>query len=238
MPPSLENVHSWLTSAARGGRGLFVRWPAVRQPVKPLEVYEFESCPFCRKVREVLSEMDLDYISRSTPRGEVHKRGEVQAAGGQAMFPYLVDPNTGAAMYESEAIIDYLHTTYGQGRSVLSKVLAPATTATSAIASAMRPFGGRLDARRAGRPQPEQMIELWNFEASPYCRKVREKLCALGLDYHVHNVAKGGARRAALVARGGRMMVPYLVDANHDVGMYESDDIVGWLERTYGAGAA
>jgi len=237
MPSSLENVHSWLTSVARGGRGLVVRWPAVRQPAKPLELYEFESCPFCRKVREVLSEMDLDYISRSTPKGERAKRDQVSAQGGREMFPYLVDPNTGTTMYESEAIIDYLHTTYGRRRPTLSKLLAPATTATSAIASAMRPFGGRLDPRRAGRPQPDKLIELWSFEASPYCRKVREKLCALGLDYHVHNVAKSGSRRDALVTRGGRMMVPYLADPNLGVEMYESDDIVAWLEQTYGAGA-
>lgn len=235
MLSTLDNAHSWLTSVARGGRGLAVRWPAVRQPVKPLELYEFESCPFCRKVREILSEMDLDYISRSTPTGEREKRGHVSAEGGRAMFPYLVDPNTGAAMYESEAIIDYLHATYGRGRPALSKVLAPLTTVTSTLASAIRPFGGRFDPRRAGRAQPEKLIELWSFEASPYCRKVREKLCTLGLDYLVHNVAKGGSRRAALVARGGRMMVPYLADPNLGVELYESDDIVAWLEQNYGA---
>jgi glutathione S-transferase len=234
MLPSLDNVHSWLTSAARGGRGLVVRWPASRQPQQPLELYEFESCPFCRKVREVLSEMDIGYISRSAPAGARDKRAFVLAEGGQAQFPYLVDPNTGRSLYESESIIDYLHLTYGGGRPALSRLLSPANTATSAVASAMRPFGGRLDPRRQGRQQPPQLLELWSFEASPFCRKVREKLCALGLDYRVHNVAKRSAHRPALVALGGRMMVPYLVDPNHGVAMYESDDIVAWLDRTYG----
>ncbi|MCB9730576.1 MAG: glutathione S-transferase N-terminal domain-containing protein [Deltaproteobacteria bacterium] len=237
MALSLDDAQSWLASIARGGRGVFVRWPARVQPAEPLELYEFESCPFCRKVREVLSEMDLDYISRACPKGAVQNRGRATTESGKALFPFLVDPNTGRALHESEDIIDYLHRTYGEGRPTLSKVLAPATTVTSAVASLVRSRGGALDPRRRDRPQPPQLLELWNFEGSPYCRKAREKLCALGLDYRVHNVAKGGSRRAELVARGGRMMVPYLVDPNEDIAMYESDDIVAWLDRTYGAAA-
>ena len=35
-------------------------------------------------------------------------------------FPYLVDPNTNTAMYESDAIINYLFDTYGPGAADVS----------------------------------------------------------------------------------------------------------------------
>lgn len=34
-----------------------------------------------------------------------------------AQFPYLIDPNTGTEMYESDAIISYLFNTYGDGKA-------------------------------------------------------------------------------------------------------------------------
>ena len=35
------------------------------------------------------------------------------AMGGKSQFPYMVDPNTGTSMYESDDIIDYLFDKYG-----------------------------------------------------------------------------------------------------------------------------
>src|SRR5439155_1587676 len=88
------------------------------------------------------------------------------------------------------------------------------------------------------RPQPERMLELYDFEACPYCRKVREALSELDLDYLDHPVAHGSPRRAELARRGGKVQVPYLVDPNTGREMYESDDIVAYLERQYAATAA
>lgn len=36
---------------------------------KPLLLYEFEACPFCRKVREAITILDLDVIFYPCPRG-------------------------------------------------------------------------------------------------------------------------------------------------------------------------
>src|SRR5262245_53449253 len=85
---------------------------------------------------------------------------------------------------------------------------------------------------------PVRLLELYDFEACPYCRKVREVLCELDLDYLCLPTARGSARRDALRALGGMMQVPYLVDPNADVALYESDEIIGYLDRTYGRGAA
>lgn len=109
---ALNNAHSWMASIVRGTRGLVVKNPgAVRQPERPLELYEFESCPYCRKVREVLCELDLEYVSRTTARGSTC-REELKQRGGRVQVPYLVDPNTGTEMYESDDIIAYLRKEY------------------------------------------------------------------------------------------------------------------------------
>jgi glutathione S-transferase len=53
------------------------------------------------------------------------------------------------------------------------------------------------------------------------------------LPYRLHNVAKGSPKRAAFVQRSGKMMVPWLHDPNTGASMFESADIVRYLERTY-----
>lgn len=225
----LNNTHSFLASVLRGPRGLIASPMPEKAPSEPLVLFDREICPYCRKVREAFSELDIDYIARPAAQGSSN-RAEVVARGGKQMFPYLIDPNTGREMYESEDIITYLATTYHGGRPTIGKLLAPLNTAHAALPSAFRPMGDRTKGRAE---QPVQLLELWQFEASPYCRKVREVLATLDLNYRVHNVAKRGAKRPGLRALGGRMMVPYLVDPNTGTAMYESDDIVAYLRETY-----
>src|SRR5204862_5625324 len=84
---------------------------------------------------------------------------------------------------------------------------------------------------------PMQPVTLYNMEGSPYCRKVREALSELDVEHVVRNVPKGSPKRAELARRGGKVQVPYLVDPNTGREMYESDDIVAYLERQYAAGS-
>ena len=83
------------------------------RPEKPIEIYEFESCPFCRKVREIVAILDLDVLFYPCPRNGPNFRQKVLEMGGKLQFPYMVDPNTGASMYESDDIIRYLVDKYG-----------------------------------------------------------------------------------------------------------------------------
>ena len=39
------------------------------RPAKPLKIYEFEGCPFCKKVREAVTWLDLDVIMYPCPQG-------------------------------------------------------------------------------------------------------------------------------------------------------------------------
>ncbi len=106
----------------------------------------------------------------------------------------------------------------------------PLTDLGAGLASAVR-LGAGVRYRRAR--APEQPLELYSFEASPFSRIVREALCSLELPYLLHNVAKGSPSRDAFVKRSGRMMVPYLVDPNTGTSLFESADIVRYLDDTY-----
>lgn len=216
------------TIAAFGG-GLTVGEIGPR-PEKPLHLYEFEACPFCRKVREALTVLDLDAVIHPCPRGGPRFREEVRRKGGKAQFPYLVDPNTDQAMYESDDIIRYLASRYGTGKVPLSLSLGPVTMLRSTSASLWRPTRGR--AYRPARA-PEQPLELYSFEASPFCRIVREVLSELELPYLLHNVGKKSPKRPDFAARAGKVQVPYLVDPNTGQAMFESADIVAYLNATY-----
>lgn len=44
---------------------------------------------------------------------------QAKAMSGKGQFPFLVDPNTGKQMLESDAIINYLWNEYGDGQVAL-----------------------------------------------------------------------------------------------------------------------
>jgi glutaredoxin len=85
------------------------------RPQVALELFSMEGCPACRRVRVAMTELDLDYVHRSCPRGESPNRARLSELGGRAQVPFLVDANTGAQLYESRAIVRYLQQRYGTG---------------------------------------------------------------------------------------------------------------------------
>jgi glutathione S-transferase len=236
---SLANdLSSLAATVVRLGRGLYPRVTADQrpEPKQLLELYDFEACPYCRKVREVLCELDLDYLEHPVGKGSA-RRAALRDLGGKIQVPYLIDPNTGTRLYESNEIIDYLNDTYGAGQRVGWPLPFPGFIDNfgSALASAVR-LGRGARCRVTDRHAALQPLILYNMEGSPFCRKVRETLSELDLDYIVRNLPKGSPKRAALIERGGKMLVPYLIDPNTGREMYESDDIVAYLEAEYGPG--
>ena len=233
MNRTLDVATSLAGSMARLGSGMAVG-PLGRRPDLPLELYEFEGCPFCRKVREALSILDLDAQIKPCPKGGPIYRPELVERGGKAQFPYLVDPNTDTdtEMYESNAIVAYLFETYGDGPPPLLLRAGPLNDLTAFAVGLWRPGGG-VRYRKA--TPPKQPLELYSFEASPFCRIVREALCSLEIPYLLHSVAKGSPRREEFEQRSGRIMVPWLVDPNTGTEMFESADIVRYLNETYAA---
>lgn len=82
-------------------------------------------------------------------------------------------------------------------------------------------------------------LELYELPGCPYCAKVRRKLDDLGLDYESHEVPPGHGDRHEVREVSGQTGVPVLVDRAHGIeGLPESDDIVAYLERTYGDASA
>ena len=74
------------------------------RPAQPIILYEFDACPFCRKVREACSYLDLDVnFFPTTDRSEKADNWRAAARAlaaekglaGRQRFPLLLDPNTG-----------------------------------------------------------------------------------------------------------------------------------------------
>ncbi|WP_336024454.1 glutathione S-transferase N-terminal domain-containing protein [Halobellus salinisoli] len=82
-------------------------------------------------------------------------------------------------------------------------------------------------------------LVLYELEGCPYCAKVIDKLNELGLEYESVKVPSAHSERTAVEEISGQTGVPVLVDeANGVEGMPESDDIVEYLEETYGDAAS
>ncbi|MFD1569979.1 glutathione S-transferase N-terminal domain-containing protein [Halorubrum laminariae] len=78
-------------------------------------------------------------------------------------------------------------------------------------------------------------LTLYELEGCPYCAKVKTKLADLGVEYDSVMVPRSHDERTEVEDVSGQTGVPVLVDeANGIEGMAESDDIVEYLEETYG----
>ncbi len=83
--------------------------------------------------------------------------------------------------------------------------------------------------------QPPEPLVLYDFEASPACRAVREVLTALHLDVDIRPCPEGGSRyRPEAEALSERDAVPVLVDANAELVLDDSAQIVTHLFERYG----
>ena len=204
-------------------------------------------------VREVLTELNLDAEIYPCPKNGQRFRPLVVEEGGKAQFPYLVDPNTSVAMYESLDIVEYLFETYGQRELPKRWQYGGLQTLGSMLASAPRVSRGM----QANPGQaPDYFLELYSFETSPYARPVRELLCEMELPYILRNCGRTQLgewilppvrerldiapesdleNRQTLQKTEGRVSIPYLYDPNTERGLFESDEIMDYLRGTYAA---
>lgn len=80
------------------------------------------------------------------------------------------------------------------------------------------------------------MIEIYLAERCPFCVKVRMYMEQKGIPYILKPVPLGSASsevKEELKRLGGKSQVPFLVDPERNIKMYESDDIIAYVEEHY-----
>lgn len=76
------------------------------------------------------------------------------------------------------------------------------------------------------------MLILYVKTGCPFCHHVLAAGEDLGIEFEEKNIADD-AIAEELITRGGKRQVPYLVDTDRNVEMYESGDIVDYLKEHY-----
>lgn len=244
--PSGHFYSSWHALSSRllvywtGRRGARVEATAVAA-AQPLVLYEYNGCPFCQRVRAVISELDLDVRVYPCPRvtvkayaqaGESRYRPEVKAKSGQLMFPYLEDPNTGTGLSDSAAIIAYLLDTYGGG--------APARSFSSLPISKLMLRSLRLSlyfgVLRVPSRLPDEPLVVYGAQGHPGAIIVFDALSCLEVPYLWKACALGSrkaAERASMVGEGAALC---LHDPNTGFVSGKPAAIARYLYKTYQVG--
>lgn len=80
-----------------------------------------------------------------------------------------------------------------------------------------------------------QNLELYQFFACPFCIKTRRTIRRLNLNIVTREVS-GGKYRDELLQEGGKVQAPCLkiTSDNEVVWMYESSEIISYLEKEFG----
>jgi len=214
------------------------------RPDQPLVLYEYDGSPFCKRVREIINLLDLTVEYRPCPGARQSRfSDELMERTGRRTVPYLIDPNTGEEMFESDDQIAYLVDTYGPSKDLYdAKALWPITfkqfsVYTSTLSALITGLPASQRQSNA-RPDNEDMLplELWGYEGSPFVRPVREKLCGLALPHLMVSCSRGSANRNVLIERlggGVTFQVPFLVDPNTGLEFFESVEICAYLDACY-----
>lgn len=83
-------------------------------------------------------------------------------------------------------------------------------------------------------------LALYHYDSCMFCARVRKAIATLALDIELRDVMREPAHRRELAAHGGSTTVPCLrigkSDPARDRWMYESADIIRYLNERFGAG--
>ena len=73
------------------------------------------------------------------------------------------------------------------------------------------------------------MLLLYKMEGCPYCQKVLDHLEEKGVEFKSLDISDP-VNLDELLHLGGEQQVPFLVDTDHNAKMYESEDIIQYLD--------
>lgn len=241
---------SVLTSTLRGWRGTGGSTQLANTNSESLILFDCEGSPECRIVRETLTALNFDITIVPCPIGGKNL-ASMQKESGFKSVPVLYDAQTEAKRQGADEIIQYLYQQYRNGVAPPKALQTWRNTLLSKLASVSR-FNAGIYAKPAR--HVAQPLTLYSFESSPYSRPVRELLCELEIPYRLVNLGKQqwsdmgpakarltlkpyrplkGSKREAFMEKYGDVQVPFIVDPNTGVQMFESKDILGYLKDTY-----
>jgi glutaredoxin len=89
---------------------------------------------------------------------------------------------------------------------------------------------------QAGIDEQTALLTLYQYEACPFCVKVRRQMKRQGLKIEIRDVKRSASAKGELLAGGGDLKVPCLRIGEGERGfhwMYESRDIIGYLENRF-----
>ena len=73
------------------------------------------------------------------------------------------------------------------------------------------------------------MLDLFVLETCPYCKKVMSFMDDNNMEYNKVDI-KNKSAEDTLIQFGGKRQVPFLVDRDRNIQMYESNDIIEYLK--------
>jgi glutathione S-transferase len=252
MNRTLDLLSSTLASTLRGWRGTSGSKSVTLPAAMPI-LFDREGCAQCRLVREALTELNMDAMIYPCPEQGTRHLAKLKELSGGDQVPFLHDPNTDQKLHGAHAIVEYLFQQY-RGRSAPRALQANRTNLLmSKLATGIR-FQGGVKARPSH--APAKPMTLYSFESSPFSRLVRERLCELEIPYQLINLSKQqradmgpatfrmhrgayrplpNSKREAFLNTYGNVQVPFLIDPNSGLELFESAEIVRHLDKSYRA---
>lgn len=225
-----KNKPSAAITLPAGGLSVLADVKAV-SPSKPLILYEYEDSPDCKKVREACAVLDLPIEVRPCPGSTSGFSDQLSTITlGKREVPCMIDNNPSMyrpTLFGTKEIIPYLFKTYTKSGEIPGNFKGGLSAGKS---------GGGKKIRANARPDFLKIkpITLYGWEGAPFYKPVRETLNNLGLSHIIINCANGSKRRSAVTSKsGGPFSVPFIVDPNTGVELFESKEIVRYLEATY-----
>ena len=83
--------------------------------ISMLTLYYKPTCPYCQSVLAEAEELGVTFRLKDI-QSDIHMAEELLQYGGKGQVPFLIDPERGNMLYESEAIISYLREHYPKGQ--------------------------------------------------------------------------------------------------------------------------
>lgn len=259
LPNPLDTAISGLVSICRFPRGTTVletksvnNLSDDERPVIQI-LYDVENSLPCRKVRELISELDLvvenvvPASSNSKVFTDPNNKYAVKGNDGKEIPRMVILDKTSdqqpTVLVGCDNILAYfdkkfnLRNLVNEEESVQGHVIKVLHEIGGIISYGLRIGRGQSVATTAinSTTKPMKPLILYSYEGNQFCRLVREVLTELDIVYELRSAGKNSPRREELAAlTGGSTICPYLIDPNTDTSMSESYDIIKYLYQTYG----